>query len=92
MPVNHVMTKSEAVVAIVTALPALSEEDVRGFLACTDDERALIVQSYKDAGKVPGPDGWRVFLSILGACAELANLVIPITGAVQGVFGIAALL
>jgi len=45
MPVNHVTTKSEAIVAIVTALPTLSEEDVRGFLACTDDERALIVQS-----------------------------------------------
>ena len=47
---------------------------------------------YKDAGKVPGPDGWQVFIAIIKTCAELANLVIPITGAVQGVFGIAALL
>lgn len=92
MPVNHVTTKSEAIVAIVTALPTLSEEDVRGFLACTDDERSLIVQSYKDAGKVPGPDGWQIFIAIIKTCAELANLVIPITGAVQGVFGITALL
>jgi hypothetical protein len=86
------MTKTDAIVAIVVALPALSEDDVRGFLECTDDERALIVQSYKDAGKIPGPDGWQTFISIIRVCADLANLVIPITSAVQGVFGISALL
>jgi hypothetical protein len=86
------MTRDEAIVAIVTVLPALSKDDVEGFLACSDSERALIVQSYKDSGKIPSPSGWTVFVSIVQECAAIANLVIPITGAVQGVFGIAALL
>jgi len=84
------MSKDEAIVAIVVALPMLSQADVRGFLACSDDEKLLIVKSYKDYGKIPGPDGWIIFLTIIKECVELANLVIPITGAVQGVFGIIA--
>jgi hypothetical protein len=82
------MTKDDAIVTIVTALPMLTQDDVRGFLACSGDEQKLIIQSYKDSGKMPGADGWQIFIAIIKECVDLANLVIPITGAVQGVFGI----
>ncbi len=82
---------NDAVVAITTEYPFMSDADVRGFFACTDDERALIVQTYKDAGKIPGPSGWEVFLKIMGACVDIANMVIPLTGAIQGIYGVTQL-
>jgi hypothetical protein len=85
------LTFNEAVVAITTEYPFFSDADVRGFFACTNDERALLVQTYKDAGKIPGPSGWEIFLKIMAACVDIANMVIPLTGAIQGVYGVVKL-
>jgi hypothetical protein len=85
------MTADEAIAAIVSAVPSLSEEDVRGLLACTDEERVLIIQSYRDASKMPKASSWSVILTILGECVALANMVIPISGAIQGAYGVARL-
>ena len=84
-------TREEAVAAIVSAVPALTPSDIDGFLACTDDERQLIIQSYRDAGVMPKASAWDVVLDILKTCAEVAALVIPITAAIQGVYGVGAL-
>lgn len=82
------LTFNEAVVAITTEMPFLSDADVRGFFAATDDERALMVQTYKDAGKVPSASGWETFLKICSICVDIASVVIPLTGAIQGIYGV----
>lgn len=86
------LTFAEAVVKITTEMPFLSESDVRGFFAATDEERALIIQSYKDSAKIPSADGWTIFLKICSACVEIANVVIPVTQAIQGIYGVGVLL
>ena len=82
------LTFEQAIVAITTEYPFLSDADVRGFFACSDDERALIIQTYKDSGKMPGPSAWDVFLKIMAICVDIANMVIPLTGAIQGVYNL----
>jgi hypothetical protein len=85
------VTAEDAISAIVSAVPSLSEADVRGVLACSDDERELIIRSYRDAGKMPHESAWDVILSILGECVALANLVIPISGAITGAYAVTKL-
>ena len=82
------LTYSEAIVQITLAMPFMSTDDVKGFFAATDDERALMIQTYKDAGQVPAASGWDVFLKICAACVDIANVVIPLTGAIQGIYGV----
>lgn len=84
------LTLEDAIAKIATLTP-LTEDDAAGFLACSDDERTALIEAYKNAGKMPKASSWDVVLAVLGECASLANLVIPITGAVQGVFQVAAL-
>ena len=50
------ITFDEALVAFTEEMPFLTESDVKGFFAASNDERALIVQTYKDAGKIPSAD------------------------------------
>lgn len=82
------MTRDEAVVALVQAIPGSSPQDIEAFLNCSDDERALIIQSLKDAGTMPDPSAWDRILSVLKACVDVANLVIPIEGAISGIYGV----
>ena len=88
MPMTGPLTFAEAVVQITLEMPFMSQDDVKGFFAATDDERALIVQTYKDAGQVPSASGWTIFLKICAACVDVANVVIPLTGAIQGIYGV----
>lgn len=81
------LTRDEAISAILAATP-LSAADLDGFLACTDGERATLIQAYVTAGIMPSRSMWDVVLDILRATAELAGLVIPITGALAGVAGL----
>lgn len=81
------LTRDQAIAEIVSLTP-LSTADMEGFLACTDDERATLIDAYRIAGIMPTASAWDHVLSILTTCAELANLVIPITGAISGVFGL----
>lgn len=81
------LTRDEAIAAISAATP-LSPQDLDGFLACTDEERAALIQAYKDAGTMPSASAWDVVLDILKVCADLAALIIPITGAITGVYSL----
>jgi hypothetical protein len=78
-----------ALVALVEALPGADEAMVRELLACTDAERALVIQSLKDAAKMPDPSAWTVFLGVLKTTADLVNLVLPFESAIATVYGIA---
>jgi hypothetical protein len=44
---------------------------------------------YADAGAMPSASAWEKAVAIMRTCAELAGLVIPVVGAVSGVFGLA---
>ena len=85
------ITFDEALVAFTEEMPFLTESDVKGFFAASNDERALIVQTYKDAGKIPSASGWDVFLKICGACVQIVDVVLPLTSAIQAVYGITKL-
>lgn len=82
------MTRDEAIVKIATLTP-LSTVDVAGFLACTDDERAALIAAYRDANVMATASAWDVVLGVLKETAELATLVLPITGAISGIYGLA---
>lgn len=85
------MTDRAAVAAqVLGAFPGIPPVQLERMLsgAMPDDEIAVVVQSWSDAKVVPGPDAWTVFLGILKASADVANLVIPIEGAVQGIVNI----
>lgn len=83
------MTRDDAI-AQISASTKLTPSDVEDLLACSEPELRELVAAYRDADKMPGPDAWTVVLDILKVCGEVAGVVIPLTGAIQGVFGIVA--
>jgi hypothetical protein len=83
------VTREDAIAAIAGETP-LTAADLEGFLACSDIERSELVAAYLDAGKMASASAWDVVIAILKECAELANVVVPLEGAVQGIFGIVA--
>jgi hypothetical protein len=82
------MTREEAMISLAT-ITKLSAKELEGFFACTDEERQLMVQAYKDAGTIPTPDTWDQVIAVIKTCAELAGYVLPILNVVQVVFAIA---
>ena len=85
------MTDRGAVMAkVIATFPDIQQVQLDRLLSpdLPDDERAIILQSWNDAQVIPGPDGWAVFLNILKGAADIANLVIPIEGVVQGIVSI----
>lgn len=82
------MTKDGAIALITAQQTALTAQDVEDLAACSPDECAELVRSYNDLRK-PGPDAWAVVLAIFKECADLANLIVPLEGAIQGAVGIA---
>lgn len=83
------MTRADAV-AEICSRTKLTNADLEGFLACSPAEQAELVEAYRIAGVMPSASAWDVVLEVLGKCAELASLVAPIVGVVQGVFSIVA--
>jgi hypothetical protein len=81
------MNREEAMVAITT-LTKLRPEELEGFLACSAEERQLLVQAYRDAGTIPSPDTWTEVLNVMKTCAELAGYVLPVLNVVQAVYGL----
>ena len=84
------MNRSAVMAQVVAACPGIPIPELDRMLSgeMPESEIAVVVKSWNDAKLVPGPDGWTVFLNILKACADVADLVIPIEGAVQGVINI----
>lgn len=85
------MTRAEAVVAIAKIVPTWSTARVEGFLLERPDEQAMTIQALKDSQAMPSASAWDEVLAVLKGCAELAGLVIPIAGAITGVYGVAKL-
>jgi len=75
-------------VALISTETRLSVQDARDLLACSDDERALLIQTYKNAGTMPTASSWDKVFAILGVCAEVAGIVVPMTGAVQAIYSL----
>lgn len=82
------MTVNEAKAAILAIVPTLPPADLEGFLSCSDEERAALIQAYKDAGVVASASTWDAILAVLKECAALVGLVSPIGSAVSIVFGL----
>lgn len=84
------LTKEDAVAQISIKLPALAKEDIQDLLSpeLTDADRAFIVKFYKDSGAMPSKSFWDVFLEVISVCESAANLIIPITAAISGIYSI----
>lgn len=84
------MTRAELLVRVTTAFPGVPKWQLDRLLSADlpEDERVAVLRSWDDAGAVPGPSGWAVFVGILSECAAVAELVIPIEGAIQGIINI----
>lgn len=82
------MTKDDAIAAILARQNALSAQDIEDLAACSPTELGELVSAMNDL-RQPGPDAWAVVLSVFKEVAELANLIIPLEGAIQGAVGIA---
>lgn len=83
------MTRDEAFAAICAQCPWFSKEDLEDFLACSDDERVVLIRAYKASGVMPTASSWDTVIAVLKVCAEVAGYVLPIVGAVGAVYGVA---
>ena len=84
---RRAVTRDEAIAKICTETK-LTPDDLAAFLSCTEAERAALIDAYATAGIMPSKSAWDVVLAILAECAALANLVVPLEGAIQGAFAI----
>lgn len=85
------MTRAEALPALAALVPGWTPARVEGFLLEAPDEQAMTIQTLKDAGAMPAASGWEVFMGIVKGCVEIAEVVIPLTGAIAGVYGVGKL-
>lgn len=97
------MTRSEAI-AKVAALTPLGSQDMEGFLQLVETANArhlagddsyleqvgLLIDTYRRQGITPDRTAWDVVVEVLKTTAELAGYALPVLGAVEGVFGMAA--
>jgi|HubBroStandDraft_2_1064218.scaffolds.fasta_scaffold315983_2 hypothetical protein len=81
------VTRDEAISKIVT-LTSLSATDLEGFLAATHAEQEAMVAAYTTAGIVT-VSAWSVILKILAEVVEIANILVPLEGAITGGIAIA---
>ncbi len=86
-------TSFEDVIVQFAAETGLSTQDVRDLLSpdLTDDDRRNLLLFYKDARAPVPSSGWTKVFAIMSDCAQVAGLVIPIAGAVEGVYGLTKL-
>lgn len=82
------MTGDEATAKLLTLIPNSTDQEIASFLACSDDERAIVIKGFIDSKRVPARSTWDEVVAVLKACADFANLVIPIEGAISGVYGV----
>jgi hypothetical protein len=87
------LSRSEAHDQIHALLPGRSRQDVEDLFSpdLTEDQATMILESWKAYG-VPNDVGtWEKILHIVSICIDIANIVIPLTGAVSGVLGVVAI-
>lgn len=78
----------EDAVAQIAAQTKLSPQDVRDFIACSDEQRQILIQTYKDSNAMPQASDWDKVIAVLKMVAEIASIVLPIVGAVNAVYGL----
>ena len=86
------LTLDEAV-AQVAAVTPLTEQDVRDLLDLAADpgaadELELLVQSYRDSGKMESRSSWDAVFDALKLAGSVAGAVGAIVGVVSGVYGL----
>jgi hypothetical protein len=81
----------EEAIAQITLQTRLTADDLKDFFACTDEERRILIQTYKDSNWMPRASNWDVVLKIVMACVDLAAMVTPIAGAVRAVYDVTQL-
>ena len=84
------MTREEAVAKIVAA-GTFSGPDMDGLLDCSPPELALIVQTIHDRALSPPKSAWDYVVEVFGDCVAVADVVIPLTGAIAGLYGLGKL-
>ena len=84
------IAKEELVAQLSVKYPQLDKTDISDLVSddISDADKALLVKFYKDAGTAPTASFWDDFLVILKAVEMVANLVIPIASAVNGVYAV----
>ena len=87
------LSKAEGAARIAVAYPQLSQQDITDIMSpdLSDADRIFIIKSYKDIGTAPSPSFWDNFLAVLSVIEEVANLFIPITSAISGIYGVGTL-
>ena len=79
------LSKVDAAVLIETYTP-MNREDAADILAAPPDAAAALVTLYAATGQMPR-DSWAIFMSIVRVTVDVANIVIPIAGALAA-FGV----
>ena len=87
------LSKAEGAARIAVAYPQLSQQDITDIMSpdLSDADRAFIIKSYKDIGTAPSPSFWDDFMMVINVVEEIANLVIPITAAISGIYGLSTI-
>ena len=90
MPVSE-QVDEQLMVALVTAGPLRTKQEIADLLDATDEERALIIDNARLCGIAPVVSSWDTFLTVLGAVMSVAGVVTGISGAISGVYALKAL-
>ena len=63
-PTAEDLSREDAIIKI-SEISSLSKEDIDGFLKCNDEERKLLIKTYKDSGQIASVDIWSKIIQIL---------------------------
>ena len=85
------MVNETDMMRLVEAGPLHTKEEIADFLDAEEDERALIIESYRLSGVAKTVDGWDKFLSVAETILAIAGGVATIAGAISGVYSVAHL-
>lgn len=81
---------AEAIPQIQALLPDMKPQDVEDLFSpdLTQADRELILEAYKDFKALREVTTWEKVLKIASVCVEIANVVLPLAGALSSVFGV----
>jgi len=84
------MPKADAIATLSVKYPQLSKEDISDLLSdeLTLADKTKLMEFYRDAGLAPSISFWDEFLVILKSVEGVIDLVLPITGAINGIYAV----
>lgn len=68
-----------------------SREDVEALCQCSPDEIEMVVKAIHDRNDQPPHSTWSMLLLILSDCVDVADVIIPLTSAVTGLYAVGKL-